>query len=613
MKQYQHLINSNLGRYKILERVGSGGMATVFKAEDSNLGRMVAIKVLHGYLADESGFKERFEQEAKFIAGFNHPNIVQVYDFDGIEKDNERIYYMVMPFISGKTLDTVIKEYREKESILPVERIRQIMLDLCAALNYAHERGMIHRDIKPSNVLLDENGRAILTDFGIARLVMRGGLTQEGTIVGTPAYMSPEQATGDRLDNRTDLYSLGVILFELLTGRIPFDDDGTVSVLLKHVQTPPPNVSDFIKTTNPYYDTLASRALAKDPDNRYQTANEFAEDIKAVFKGEKPTSSMPAVSNNQIPSSTIVLPKPSNFPDKPKRQTNTIIQTINAAVIQPARQNPMGFIAMAVALVTLLLVARLSQNQPTDAVAIASEPSTDSMVGEIPFGSSTFEPDDPMNAFWEITEEGLMQREITPDGVYLLTNMTEDTATVTLFEPTYKYSNVQILMNATLQDASAESSGYGIVFRYQDNDNYNVFAVDGLGRYSIWTREAGVWRELRNVGENWTPQEMIRPRGGRNVLIINVDRTTLTGYVNGTKLFTLEEATFEDGAIGIYTATPMEGMAQVAVDRYAISRADSSRSMTDNVSSGSSMTGDSSEEATPESTPETTAEATPSS
>ena len=217
MVNITNILGKYLTRYDVKSRLGSGGMATVYHAVDKNLGRDVAIKVLHEHLIHDDTFKERFEQEAKFIASFNHPNIIQIYDFNTIESEDGKIYYMVMPYLSGDTLIDVLDECRDKEATLPHDRIREIITDLAEALDYAHARGMVHRDVKPANILFDENQRAVLTDFGIARLAQTSGLTADGTIIGTPAYMSPEQATGQDTDHRSDIYSLGIILFEFMS------------------------------------------------------------------------------------------------------------------------------------------------------------------------------------------------------------------------------------------------------------------------------------------------------------------------------------------------------------------------------------------------------------
>lgn len=588
MSSLSSLVNTTLGRYYILEKIGSGGMATVFKAEDTALKRMVAVKVLHEHLLQEGNLRERFEQEAQIIASFSHPNIVQIYDFSVTQHQGSPLYYMVMPLITGNSLADLIAEYRQKEQLLPLDTIRRILLDITSALGYAHDRGMVHRDIKPSNILFDQDNRAILTDFGIARMVQqRGNLTQEGTIIGTPAYMPPEQALGDPIDNRSDLYALGVIFFELVTGRTPFEDTGTASILLKHLQTPPPRITDIIGKENSAFDPIAERALAKIPADRYQSAQEFANDIRAVFKEETTPSLQGRLSANFSAgqAQTMVLPPLAISP------RNTIIQTIEAIVIQPAKQNPIGFIALAIAIVTLLIVARLLQERPSAITVInpttvpdivsQSMTSGSSMVGEDFFFTSTFDSDDMTLAWWQMSEGGSIRRSVS-DGDYLITNTVRDSASATLFNPEYTYKDVGIQLEATLSADSENSSGYGIIFRYQDPENYNVFAVDGRGRYSLWVRENGEWKELRNQNEAWTTNPAINPISETNVLRLNVYRRIIQGFVNDVKVVEAVETTFEQGGIGVYLATPSQGNAQLRVSTYATMPPDPvTRSMTD--------------------------------
>jgi len=206
-------INSRINRYELQERIGAGGMARVFKAWDTVLERPVAIKILHDHLADDPNFKERFIREARFIARLNHPNIVQVYDFDVTEREGFPLYYMVMSYIPGRSLRDLLEEAKRIEQRLPADQIMRIVSNTADALDYAHEQGTVHRDVKPGNVLITQTGDAVLTDFGIARMVEGTRFTQEGISTGTPLYMSPEQATGQPGDSRSDLYSLGVMLF----------------------------------------------------------------------------------------------------------------------------------------------------------------------------------------------------------------------------------------------------------------------------------------------------------------------------------------------------------------------------------------------------------------
>ena len=568
-------------------------MATVFRALDHTLERDVAIKVLHTHLSSERGFNERFVQEARTIASLNHPNIVQVYDFDVIDYEGESLSYMVMRYVANNTLDTVLKEYAARKQVVPIDQVRHTMLDLCAALEYAHERGMVHRDIKPSNVLIEANGHAVLTDFGIAKLAQRSGVTQEGTIVGTPAYMSPEQATGEKIDGRSDLYSLGAVMFELLTGRPPFEDDNTISVLIKHVQTAPPRISDMMEIRNVFYDVIAAKALSKDPASRFQTAAEFAADIRVKLTEERQiTPVLQRVLSSDKPFVGQLEVQTTRTFDNPKRNENptiTILRTIDTAIIRPARQNPLTFVALGIAVVSLLFVARVSQSIPLGAAPLATQSVTvivDSMTSTEIYGLSTFAVGERFNNEWEQNNEGMITRIIS-NGNYVIRNDAEDTASTSLFNPDHVYDDVQITMDATLNTSSAENSGYGIVFRYRDPDNYNVFGIDGVGRFSLWTRENGGWRELREVGEDWTDNEAILPIGQTNKITMIVYKDLLIGYVNSKQIVRLQESTFKEGSIGIYFATPRNDNARLDVDTYLIARSENPAfSMTDSIPSG---------------------------
>lgn len=591
MVNITNILGKYLTRYEVKSRLGSGGMATVYRATDKNLGRDVAIKVLHEHLIHDDTFKGRFEQEAKFIASFNHPNIIQIYDFDTIDAEDGKIYYMVMPYLSGDTLIDVLDECRAKEATLSHDRITEIISDLAEALDYAQERGMVHRDVKPANILFDENQRAVLTDFGIARLAQTSNLTADGTIIGTPAYMSPEQATGQETDHRSDIYSLGIILFELLTGCPPFDEDSTVSILLKHAQTPPPSVSDFLGKQNPDLDNVLHKVLEKDPDKRYQSARALKFALENAVNKESDSerfqpSAMPHYAKskkNARQPATVVLD------DEPIANTssNTITRTINTLVIKPAKQNPLGFAALAVGIVALLLIARILQTQslappnPTDMpeiIAVDSMAGVDSMLGDAAFFTSDFSSDNPINDYWEVSSSNTIQRSIE-DGQYHISNSQASLAITSMFDPThFTYDDVNILMDGIiLENSASDTSAFGLVFRYQNAENYNVFAIDGLGRYSIWKRENGTWCELRtacNSGDaegNWQANAVINPIGESNTLNLNVYENQIVGYVNGETVFMLEEDTFANGAIGIYMATTQFGLAEITVNNYDVS------------------------------------------
>ncbi len=276
-KNVEHPVSKKLGKYEIIERLGRGGMAEVYRAYNANLARYEAIKVLHTFLADAPEFKSRFEKEAQNIARLKHPNIIQVYDFD-FDAENES-YYMVMELIEGGTLKDRLQELAAQNRIMPLEETLRITREAASALSYAHKSGMIHRDVKPANLMLDKDNRLVLTDFGIAKMVTGPQLTITGGMVGTPAYMAPEQGMGEYGDERSDLYSLGVIFYEMLIGHTPYSADTPLALILQHVNQPVPTATSVKTNLPPFVDKLLEKMLAKSPDERYQTADDLIAEL----------------------------------------------------------------------------------------------------------------------------------------------------------------------------------------------------------------------------------------------------------------------------------------------------------------------------------------------
>ena len=273
------------GRYEVVRRVGVGGMADVYLAEDTKMGRQVALKILHPQYAGDESFVERFRREALSAAKLQHPNIVQIYD-SGQQGD---FNFIVMEYVEGRSLKDYLTQQGQQLEIAEASRIAREVL---TALAYAHRAGLVHRDIKPGNILLSEDGKVQVTDFGIARAEAGSTMTQTGTILGTAYYLSPEQAQGLPLDGRSDIYSLGVVVYEMLTGRRPFEGDSPVSIAYKHVREMPRPPSAHRGDIPRSLEAIVMTAMAKRPEDRYSSAALMRRDLEAFASGREVTATL---------------------------------------------------------------------------------------------------------------------------------------------------------------------------------------------------------------------------------------------------------------------------------------------------------------------------------
>jgi len=311
----------NVGSYRIVEKLGQGGMATVFKAFHPALERDVAIKVLHPAFKEDPSFLARFQREARIVAKLEHPHIVPVYDFS----EHNGMAYLVMRYVEGETLKAHLKK-----GPLPPARISEILKPVAEALAYAHGQGVLHRDIKPSNIMLTPEGGIFLTDFGLARMAQSGESTlSQDMMIGTPQYMSPEQAKGDEVDERTDIYSLGVVLFEMLTGRVPFSADTPYAVVHDHIYTPLPLPTTIKPDVPPALERVVLKALAKEKGDRYQKvadlAMAFGDAVVEPTSGITPAPEEEKAAEPAIAPSAAVEAEPAAPEAKPSRKRWLII------------------------------------------------------------------------------------------------------------------------------------------------------------------------------------------------------------------------------------------------------------------------------------------------
>ena len=355
-------IGKTIGKVRIERAIAKGGMAEVYLGTHLTLDRAVAVKVMHNFVESDPDLQSRFEREAKVVAGLRHPNIVQIFDYDTAEGHP----YIVMEYLMGPSLATYLRELHNRNQRLPPVQIARLLITIATALDYAHERGVIHRDIKPGNIILHnkasnisteepitERTEAVLTDFGLVRIAQAVTQTASGSVSGTPAYMSPEQAQGLKVDHRSDIYSLGVVLYEMLAGRIPFEGDTSWSLIFKHINEPPPSIAGI----QPAVQTVIDHALAKRPEDRYQTARALAADYMDAI-------GMLAEAN------TLRMSLPASRTPAPATLSRNGNQAPAPAWMRIAS---LALIGLLVALVAFAIPRLAASNQPTQIPAVTSQ------------------------------------------------------------------------------------------------------------------------------------------------------------------------------------------------------------------------------------------------
>lgn len=347
------------GRYELLERIGSGGMAIVYKAKDNALGRVVAIKLMHQSLTSDPDFLRRFQHEAHAAANLTHPHIVTVHD---IGQDGSR-HYIVMEYVEGQTLKQIVRGYSADQRFIPISRTLNLMGQLCEGIGYAHRSQIVHCDIKPQNILVTHDDRVKVTDFGIAR-ALNAISTQadDGMVWGTPQYFAPEQAAGQPTTPASDVYSIGIVLFEALTGTLPFTGDNGTEIAMKHLQESPPPVDLLNPAVSPELTQIVNKLLAKEPTARYRTAGQLARILgsyeqshgnRVVTPMRQPAGTTTARQKTAV-SQTAVSQTAMPLPDQDTKPTAAIKPEPALTAVDPTATDPTAIALGIIAIIALL-------------------------------------------------------------------------------------------------------------------------------------------------------------------------------------------------------------------------------------------------------------------
>lgn len=375
-----NLVGQKFGPYEITAKIGEGGMAVVYKGYQQSLNRYVAIKVLRSELAQDKEFVERFRREALSVADLSHPNILHVYDAGF----SDGVYYIVMAFVDGGSLKDMVMR-----GPLDMDYAISIVAQVADALHHAHQHGLVHRDVKPNNILMSRDGRPLLTDFGIAKAVHEStGLTRTGTSIGTPEYMAPEQIQGQKVDGRTDIYALGIVLYEMLTGWTPFSTTTPVATLYKQVNEPPPPLRQANINIPSWLENVALKALEKSPQDRFQQASDFAEALRQRRAPERVAT----------PAPTAVSRTPARAEPAPKRK----------GVLVPALIGGIVLLVLAlVAIVAALLLGGESGPAPEHTRVVPRATEAPAIVTPEPVGLR----DGGSQVGWQVVEDPWIQHE----------------------------------------------------------------------------------------------------------------------------------------------------------------------------------------------------------
>jgi serine/threonine protein kinase len=560
-----------LGLYRIISQIGRGGMATVYKAYQASIDRYVAIKVLPSQLAESKEFAARFHQEARIIASLEHPHILPVFDYG----ESDGVAYFVMRYLDAGTLKDRMVEGRP----LPLNEIDKLFTQLADALGYAHSRGIIHRDLKPANALIDSRGNIFLTDFGIAKLLESASprLTQTDAIMGTPAYISPEQAQAQPVDQRSDIYSLGIILYEMVTGSVPFVAETPLAVLFKHISDPLPPPSSVKPDIAPAIEQVILKALAKDPNDRFATAAEFLAAWKRALEAKGTLQPAPGPAT---------LPPSRPISDVPARQRPASAKGTFSRAGMPAI-GIVGCLAVACALLSLTGLALLASNWQR-----LSSPAT---ATDVPLPTQTMTSLPPTNPPLPIATATLTgSGEVLLEDDFATSNsnwgtLTNENSSIEyrnealnfrIFKESWvvwstpndtEYENVHL--EVTVDSSNTDpNTAFGIICAQQPDDwSFYYLVMTPGGEYTIAKATTGESDLFLTNNDQWGSSDLIPRREASYRVGADCGPGTLTLYVNGQRIDSASDSTYTSGHVGVYAWSPDKpDAADVSFDDYLV-------------------------------------------
>jgi serine/threonine protein kinase len=555
------MVPEKIGRYEIKSELGRGGMAAVYLASDPRFKREVAIKILPPQLLSDPVYRARFEREAQMIAALEHPAIVPVYDYG--EEDGQ--LYLVMRYMPGGSLADKLKN-----GTLPPTEIVHIIARITSALDQVHARGIIHRDLKPGNILFDQYSDAYLSDFGIARLTEATTTLTGAAIVGTPAYMSPEQARGDTdIDGRADLYAVGAIIFQMLSGKLPYESTTPLGLAMKHITEPVPSIVQVRPDLPPTYDRVIETAMAKDPAQRFQTGHELSIALDTVTKeitAPPPPTAPPVTSPGAVarpstpPPLARVTPPPADVSPGAAAQPSTPppftpvtpppLAVSSASIQKPKQKARLPWFVFAAGGLVLLAICALAvfaggmaaglwgTSKPAQPTAVYVHP-----MGTLPYLDQFNNP----NSGWPTYSGDNGQSGYVSDGYKIQVDAPDQQI---IAVPGQLFSDIVIEITAT-QVTGPEDAYYGALCRYKDDQNYYYFIVGSDGYYSIGKIAGGANFTLSETNTS----QAILPATNQNFLRAECNSDTLSLSANDQMLTEVHDSDFTIGDVGLLAGT----------------------------------------------------------